>query len=77
MKGGHKMTTLNTKDYIKASNDLGRFRYPNSYDPRLAYVSIATILEMCINNKMGIKQTQKMIDEMTKGEIALLERLSK
>ena len=76
MKGGHTMTTLNTKDYIKASNDLGRFRFPNSYDSRLAYVSLATILEVCINNKMGISQIQKTIDEMTQNEINLLERLS-
>ena len=71
------MTTLNTKKYIQAHDDLGRFRYPLSYDPRLAYVSLATILEMCINNKMGISQIQKMIDEMTQNEINLLERLSK
>jgi hypothetical protein len=71
------MTTLNTKKYIQAHDDLGRFRFPNSYDSRLAYVSLATILEMCINNKMGISQIQKMIDEMTQNEINLLERLSK
>ena len=70
------MTTLNTKKYIQAHDNLGFHRYPVSYDPRLAYVSLATILEMCINNKMGIAQIQKMIDEMTQNEINLLERLS-
>jgi hypothetical protein len=71
------MTTLDTKKYIQAHDNLGRYRYPVSYDSRLAYVSLATILEMCINNKMGIAQIQKMIDEMTKNEIDLLERLSR
>lgn len=76
MKGGHTMTTLNTKDYIKSHNALGNYRFPQSHDTRLAYVSLATILEMCINNKMGITQIQKMIDEMSKNDQDLLERLS-
>jgi hypothetical protein len=71
------MTTLNTKDYIQAHDELGRYRYPNSYDNRLAYVSLSAILSECINQKMGFNQIQKMLDEMTKGEQALLERLSK
>ena len=71
------MTTLNTKKYIQAHDNLGWFRYPNSYDNRLAYLSLATILEICINKKMGINQIQEMLDEMTKNEIELLERLSK
>ena len=70
------MTTLNTKKYIQAHDNLGRYRYPNSYDNRLAYVSLATILEICINNKMGVAQIQKSLDEMTQNEINLLERLS-
>jgi hypothetical protein len=70
------MTTLNTKDYIKTHDARGWAQYPNSYDNRLAYLSLATILEHCINNKMGINQIQEMLDEMTKGEQALLERLS-
>jgi len=37
------MTTLNTKDYIQAHDELGRYRYPNSYDNRLAYVSLSAI----------------------------------
>ncbi len=70
------MTTLNTENYIQAHNELGRYRYPNSYDTRLAYVSLSAILSECINQKMGFNQIQSMIDEMTKGEQALLERLS-
>jgi hypothetical protein len=70
------MTTLNTKDYIKAHDARGWVQFPNSYDNRLAYLSLATILEICINKKMGINQIQEMLDEMTKGELTLLERLS-
>ena len=71
------MTTLNTKDYIRAHDARGWVQFPNSYDNRLAYLSLATILEICINKKMGINQIQEMLDEMTKGEQALLERFSK
>lgn len=71
------MTTLNTENYIQAHDNLGRYRYPNSYDNRLAYVSLSAILRECINQKMGFNQIQKMLDEMTKNEIELLERLSK
>jgi type III secretory pathway component EscV len=77
MKGGHTMTTLNTDKYIQAHDNLGRFRYPLSYDNRLAYVSLSAILAECINQKLGINQTQKMLDAMTQNEINLLERLSK
>ena len=70
------MTTLNTKDYIKAHDARGWVQFPNSYDNRLAYLSLATILEICINKNMGINQIQEMLDEMTKGELTLLERLS-
>ena len=71
------MTTLNTKDYIRAHDARGWVQFPNSYDNRLAYLSLATILEICINKKMGIKQIQEMLDEMTKGEQDLLESLMK
>jgi hypothetical protein len=71
------MKSLNTKGYIQAHDELGRYRYPSSYDNRLAYVSLSAILEECINQKMGFNQIQSMIDEMTKGEQALLERLSR
>ena len=71
------MNKLNTLDYIQAHDKLGRYRYPNSYDNRLAYVSLSAILGECINNRMGFNQIQKMLDEMTKNEIELLERLSK
>jgi hypothetical protein len=56
---------------------LGRFNYPLSYDTRLAYVSLSAILAECINQRLGFNQIQSMIDEMTKGEQALLERLSR
>jgi hypothetical protein len=71
------MKSLDTEKYIQAHHDLGRFRYPISYDTRLAYVSLSAILAECINQRLGFNQIQSMIDEMTKGEQALLERLSK
>jgi hypothetical protein len=71
------MKSLDTEKYIQAHHDLGRFRYPISYDTRLAYVSLSAILRECINQRLGFNQTQKMLDEMTQNEINLLERLSK
>jgi hypothetical protein len=70
------MNKLNTEKYIQAHDNLGRYRYPNSYDNRLSYVSLSAILSECINQRLGFNQIQSMIDEMTKNEIALLERLS-
>jgi hypothetical protein len=71
------MNKLNTEKYIQAHDNLGRYRYPNSYDNRLSYVSLSAILSECINQRLGFNQIQSMIDEMTKNEIELLERLSK
>jgi hypothetical protein len=71
------MKSLDTEKYIQAHDNLGRYRYPLSYDNRLAYVSLSAILAECINQRLGFNQIQSMIDEMTKGEQALLERLSK
>lgn len=71
------MKSLNTEKYIQAHDNLGRYRYPNSYDNRLAYVSLSAILAECINQRLGFNQIQSMLDEMTKNEINLLERLSK
>ena len=71
------MNKLNTLNYIQAHDNLGHYRYPKSYDNRLAYVSLSAILGECINQRMGFNQIQKMLDEMTKNEIELLERLSK
>jgi hypothetical protein len=71
------MKSLDTEKYIQAHDNLGRYRYPSSYDNRLAYVSLSAILAECINQRLGFNQIQSMIDEMTKGEQALLERLSK
>jgi hypothetical protein len=70
------MKSLNTEKYIQAHDNLGRYRYPLSYDNRLSYVSLSAILAECINQRLGFNQIQSMIDEMTKNEIALLERLS-
>ena len=71
------MKSLDTEKYIQAHDNLGRYRYPLSYDNRLAYVSLSAILAECINQRLGFNQIQSMIDEMTKGEQALLERLSR
>jgi len=71
------MKSLDTEKYIQAHDNLGRYRYPLSYDNRLAYVSLSAILRECINQRLGFNQIQKMIDEMTQNEINLLERLSK
>jgi hypothetical protein len=71
------MKSLDTEKYIQAHDNLGRYRYPSSYDNRLAYVSLSAILRECINQRLGFNQIQKMIDEMTQNEINLLERLSK
>jgi hypothetical protein len=71
------MKSLDTEKYIQAHDNLGRYRYPNSYDNRLAYVSLSAILRECINQRLGFNQTQKMLDAMTQNEINLLERLSK
>jgi hypothetical protein len=71
------MKSLDTEKYIQAHDNLGRYRYPLSYDNRLAYVSLSAILRECINQRLGFNQIQEMIDEMTQNEINLLERLSK
>ena len=56
------MTTLNTKDFIESYNALNNAKY-SSHDNRLAYVALSTMLEICINWKMGIQQTQRSLDE--------------
>ena len=58
------MTTLNTKDFIESYNALNNAKY-SSHDNRLAYVALSTMLEICINWKMGIQQTQRSLDEKT------------
>jgi hypothetical protein len=70
------MKSLDTEKYIQAHDNLGRYRYPLSYDNRLAYVSLSAILRECINQRLGFNQIQEMIDAMTQNEINLLERLS-
>jgi hypothetical protein len=56
------MTTLNTKDFIESYNALNNAKF-STHDNRLAYVALATMLELCINWKMGIQQTQRSLDE--------------
>ena len=56
------MTTLNTKDFIESYNALNNAKF-STHDNRLAYVALSTMLEICINWKYGINQTQKTLDE--------------
>ena len=56
------MTTLNTKDFIESYNALNNAKF-STHDNRLAYVALSTMLEICINWKMGINQTQRSLDE--------------
>jgi len=58
------MTTLNTKDFIESYNALNNAKF-STHDNRLAYVALSTMLEICINWKMGIQQTQRSLDEKT------------
>jgi hypothetical protein len=59
------MTTLNTQDFKDAYNALDKAKYPNNHTPSSGYVALATMLEICINWKMGITQIQKRLDEKT------------
>lgn len=68
------MTTLNTKDFIESYNALNNAKY-SSHDNRLAYVALSTMLEICINWKMGIQQTQRSLDEKTSEWKTELEKL--
>lgn len=70
------MTTLNTKDFIESYNALNNAKY-SSHDNRLAYVALSTMLEICINWKMGIQQTQRSLDEKTSEWKTELEKLVK
>jgi hypothetical protein len=69
------MTTLNTKDFIDSYNALNKAKHPLSHDNRIAYVALATMLEVCINWKMGIQQTQRALDEKTEKYKSELENL--
>jgi hypothetical protein len=55
------MTTLNTKDFIESYNAINNAKY-STHDNRLAYVALSTALELCINWKYGIVQTQNWLD---------------
>jgi hypothetical protein len=68
------MTTLNTKDFIESYNALNNAKF-STHDNRLAYVALSTMLELCINWKMGITQTQKTLDEKTSEWKNELEKL--
>jgi hypothetical protein len=71
------MTTLNTQDFKNAYNALDKAKYPNSHNPSSGYVALATMLEVCINWKMGITQIQKSLDEKTAEYKKELESLVK
>ena len=80
MKGGHTMTTLNTEAFKYAYNALNKAQYPLSHTPSSGYVALATMLEVCVNWKMGIAQIQKTLDEKTNewtNELLELESLVK
>lgn len=74
------MTTLNTAPFKDAYNALDKARYPNTHTSSSGYVALATMLEVCVNYKMGISQIQKALDEKTNqwtNELLELESLVK
>ena len=71
------MTTLNTQDFKDAYNALDKAKYPNNHNPSSGYVALATMLEICINWKMGINQIQESLDEKTTQWTNELESLVK
>ena len=74
------MTTLNTEAFKYAYNALNKAQYPNSHTASAGYVALATMLEVCVNWKMGIAQIQKTLDEKTNewtNELLELESLVK
>lgn len=56
------MNSLKTQDFLDSYNALNNAQYPLSHDNRLAYVVLATALEVCINWKYEIVQTQNFLD---------------
>ena len=74
------MTTLNTEPFKYAYNALNKAKYPSTHTNSSGYVALATMLEVCINWKMGIAQIQKSLDEKTNewtNELLELESLVK
>jgi hypothetical protein len=71
------MTTLNTAPFRDSYNALNKAKFPLSHDNRIAYVALATMLEVCVNYKMGISQIQKTLDEKTNEYKSELEKLVK
>jgi hypothetical protein len=59
------MTALNTAPFKDAYNALDKAKYPNTHTSSSGYVALATMLEVCINWKMGINQIQETLDEKT------------
>ena len=57
------MTILNTREFIDSYNALNKAKHPLSHTPSSGYVALATILEISINWKQGIKQIQDTLDE--------------
>ena len=58
------MTTLNTEAFKYAYNALNKAQYPNSHTASAGYVALATMLEVCVNWKMGISQILKELSEI-------------
>jgi hypothetical protein len=71
------MTTLNTQDFKDSYNALDKAKYPNTHTPSSGYVALATMLEICVNYKMGISQIQKSLDEKSAQWKTELESLVK
>ena len=68
------MNELYTKGFIESYNELNNAKF-STHDNRLAYVALATMLELCINWKMGINQVQRALDEKTNEWKNELEKL--
>jgi hypothetical protein len=56
---------------------LNKAKYPNTHTSSVGYVALATMLELCINWKYGVVQTQKTLDEKTSEWTTELESLVK
>lgn len=69
------MTELKTDEFKNAYNALNKAKYPNNHTSSLGYVALATMLEVCINWKMGINQIQERLDEKTSEWKNELEKL--
>jgi hypothetical protein len=71
------MTILNTREFIDSYNALNKAKNPLSHTSSSGYVALATILEISINWKQGVKQIQETLDEKTAQWKTELESLVK